>query len=126
MYDRIKSVSQMKHPLLFDLSAENPTTSDIAARVKDVGPALAMPDAAHPADGATYQEVTCKSALNPVKGMPFGWTLNPYRGCTHGCHYCFARRYHTQFELGTGDECSSVIFVKSNSVGVLRRVLDRG
>ena len=58
-----------------------------------------LPDAAHPADGATYQEVTCRSALNPVKGMPFDWTLNPYRGCTHGCHYCFARRYHAQFEL---------------------------
>jgi len=89
-----------KHPLLFDLAPEKPTTRDIAARVKELGPELAMPDAAHPADGATYQEVTCKSALNPVKGMPFGWTLNPYRGCTHGCHYCFARRYHTQFELG--------------------------
>ena len=39
--------------------------------------------------------------------MPFNWTLNPYRGCTHGCHYCFARRYQTQLELGSGDEFSS-------------------
>jgi DNA repair photolyase len=69
--------------------------------------------------------VTCRSALNRVKGMPFDWTLNPYRGCTHGCHYCFARRYHTQFELGVGDEFSSVILVKTNFADVLRQELDR-
>jgi DNA repair photolyase len=57
--------------------------------------------------------------------MPFNWTLNPYRGCTHACHYCFARRYQTQFELGPGDHFSSVIFVKTNVVEVLRRELDK-
>ena len=57
--------------------------------------------------------------------MPFNWTLNPYRGCTHGCHYCFARRYQTQFELGPGDEFSSLIFVKVNFPDVLRRELDQ-
>ena len=113
------------YPLLFDVTPRKPTTRDIANRVKEVGACDALPDAAHLADGATYQEVTCRSALNPVKGMPFGWTLNPYRGCTHGCHYCFARRYHAQFELGGGDEFSSVILVKSNFVEVLRRELDR-
>ena len=45
--------------------------------------------------------------------MPFAWTLNPYRGCTHACHYCFARRYQTQFALGPDDEFSSLIFVKT-------------
>ena len=77
------------------------------------------------ADAATYQEVTCRSALNPVKGMPFSWTLNPYRGCTHACHYCYARRYHTQFELGADDEFASIIFVKTNFVEVLRRELQK-
>ena len=113
------------YPLLPDLAPARPTTRDIANRVRNAGITDALPDAAHPADGATYQEVTCRSALNAVKGMPFAWTLNPYRGCTHGCHYCFARRYHTQFELGAGDEFSSVIFVKHNFVDVLRRELDR-
>ena len=55
--------------------------------------------------------------------MPFKWTLNPYRGCTHGCHYCYARRYHAQFELGADDEFASVILVKTNFVEVLRREL---
>ncbi|HEX6974477.1 MAG TPA: radical SAM protein, partial [Vicinamibacterales bacterium] len=41
------------------------------------------------------------------------------------CHYCFARRYQTQFELGPGDHFSSVIFVKVNLPEVLRRELDK-
>ena len=113
------------YPLFVDLGSEKPTTRDVALQVKELGAADGLSDAAHLADGATYQEVTCRSALNRVKGMPFDWTLNPYRGCTHGCHYCFARRYHSQFELGSGDEFSSVILVKTNFVDVLRRELDR-
>ena len=112
------------HTLLFDVGLPRPSTREIANRVKNVGTA-GLPDASHLADGATYQEVACRSALNKVEGMPFEWTLNPYRGCTHGCHYCFARRYHTQFELGAGDEFSSVILVKANFVEVLRRELAR-
>src|SRR5436190_21420901 len=109
------------YPLLFDLAPPKPTTRDIARRVRDLGPTDAFSDAAHRADGATYQEVTCRSALNAVKGMPFDWTLNPYRGCTHGCHYCFARRYHVQFELDSSDAFSSVILVKQNFVDVLTK-----
>ncbi len=93
--------------------------------MKEHGAAEGLSDAAHLADGATYQEVICRSALNPVKGMPFNWTLNPYRGCTHGCHYCFARRYHAQFELNSDDAFSSVILVKRNFVEVLRKELDK-
>ena len=46
------------YPLLFNLEPPQPTTREIANRVKQVGTSLAMPEAAHPADGATYQEVT--------------------------------------------------------------------
>jgi DNA repair photolyase len=112
------------HPLLFDLGPRNPTTRDIADRVKQGGTA-ALTDAERRADEARYQEVTCRSALNRVEGMPFNWTLNPYRGCTHGCHYCFARRYHVQFEMNADDEFASVILVKRNFVEVLARQLDR-
>jgi len=111
-------------PLLFDLGPQKPTTRDVANTVKAGGTA-ALTEAERRADQARYQEVTCRSALNPVKGMPFDWTLNPYRGCTHGCHYCFARRYHSQFEMDSGDEFASVILVKQNIVGVLARELDR-
>ena len=110
--------------LLFDLGTPKPTTRQIADLVK-AGGLDALTEAVRRADAARYQEVTCRSALNRVTGMPFDWTLNPYRGCTHGCHYCYARRYQTQFELGSGDEFASVIFVKTNFVDVLRRELTK-
>ncbi|HYB94301.1 MAG TPA: radical SAM protein [Vicinamibacterales bacterium] len=112
------------HQLLFDLGAP-PTTRDVARLVKDGGVA-ALPDAKRRGDAATYQEIRCRSALNRVKGKSYmQWSLNPYRGCTHGCHYCFARRYHSHLELDAGDSFASVIFVKTNFVEVLRRELDR-
>src|SRR4051794_34819326 len=114
----------MTDSLLFHRGPERPTTRQVAARVKEGGLA-ALTEAERRADQATYQEVNCRSALNRVKGMPFEWTLNPYRGCTHACHYCFARRYHTQFELDSDDQFASVILVKKNFVSVLARELDR-
>ncbi len=110
-------------PLFEDLPIL-PTTRTVADRVKREGRA-GLPSAIVRADAAHYQEVTCRSALNRVKGMPFEWTLNPYRGCTHGCHYCFARRYHRQLELDASDDFSSVIIVKTNFADVLRRELSR-
>jgi DNA repair photolyase len=110
-------------PLLFDLG-RSPTSRQVADLVK-TGGAEALTEATRRADQARYQEIHCRSALNRVKGMPFNWTLNPYRGCTHGCHYCYARRYHSQFELDAGDEFASVILVKTNLIGVLRRELQK-
>ena len=112
------------YPLLLDLGTRRPTTREIATLVKQGGTA-ALTEAERRADEARYQEVACRSALNRVQGMPFNWTLNPYRGCTHGCHYCFARRYHVQFEMDSDDEFASVILVKRNFVEVLKRELDR-
>jgi DNA repair photolyase len=112
------------HPLLFDLGSRKPTTREIAHAVK-AGGVTALTEAERRADEARYQEVTCRSALNRVEGMPFNWTLNPYRGCTHGCHYCFARRYHVQFEMNADDDFASVILVKRNFVEVLSRQLER-
>src|SRR5881296_3149565 len=111
-------------PLFFDLNPARPTTRDVANTVKRGGIAALM-GAEERADHARYQEVTCRSALNRVEGTPFNWTLNPYRGCTHGCHYCFARRYHTQFEMNSDDEFASVILVKRNVAEVLRQEVDK-
>ena len=120
-----KRITRMaSFPLLFELGSRKPTTRDIARIVKQGGTA-ALSEAERRADQASYQEVTCRSALNRVDGMPFHWTLNPYRGCTHGCHYCFARRYHVQFEMNADDEFASVILVKHNLVEVLAGELDK-
>ena len=74
---------------------------------------------------AEYREIACKSALNRVRGMAFGWSLNPYRGCVHGCQYCFARSTHRYLELGVGADFSGIIFVKTNLPEVLARELGR-
>ena len=75
---------------------------------------------------ARYLEEPCKSALNRVpeaSRVPFRWTINPYRGCTHSCHYCFARAFHAYLDLGVGADFSSKIVVKTNVVEVVRREL---
>ncbi len=72
-----------------------------------------------------YEEVRCKSVLNRVRGMGFAWSINPYRGCVHGCHYCFARRYHSFLDLDAGGDFSGLVFVKVNAPEVLRRELSR-
>ena len=110
-------------PALFDLGAR-PTTRGVAERVRTAG-VDGLSDAVRRGDGARYQDVVCRTALNRVEGMPFRWTLNPYRGCTHGCHYCFARRYQPQLEMEPGDEFSSVVLVKVNLPEVLRAELAR-
>jgi DNA repair photolyase len=109
----------------FDLQEKPPTARTLALRIRGAGADAAIDGAQRRADAASYQEITCRSALNPVKGMPFNWTLNPYRGCTHACHYCFARRYQTQFELGPDDHFSSFILVKVNLIEILKRELDK-
>jgi DNA repair photolyase len=76
-------------------------------------------------DGHAVCRDPAKSVLNAVHGMGFRWSVNPYRGCVHGCHYCFARRYHAYLELGTGDDFTGVIIVKVNAVAVLRAELSR-
>lgn len=100
------------------------TTRAVAAIVKAEG-VEGLPSAERRADEARYQEIVCRSALNRTVGMPFKWTLNPYRGCTHACQYCFARRYQTQLEMEAGDHFSTYIFVKRNVADVLARELER-
>ena len=74
---------------------------------------------------AQYEEVECRTAINRVKGMGFRWSMNPYRGCVHGCHYCFARRFQSYYDLDPGSDFTSVIFVKVNAPQVLGEELSR-
>ncbi|WP_328535861.1 Rv2578c family radical SAM protein [Streptomyces sp. NBC_00344] len=76
--------------------------------------------------GITFHEVRARSIVNRVPGasrMPFEWTVNPYRGCSHACVYCFARRTHSYLDLDTGLGFDSQIVVKINAPELLRSKL---
>jgi DNA repair photolyase len=76
--------------------------------------------------GAThYHPVTCKTAVNKVVGMPFNWSLNPYRGCVHACHYCYARATHAFMNLNADEDFEREIFAKMNIAEALDRDLSR-
>jgi DNA repair photolyase len=55
--------------------------------------------------------------------MPFRWTINPYRGCSHACVYCFARNTHTYLDLDAGLDFDSKIVVKVNAPELARKEL---
>jgi len=75
-----------------------------------------------------FYEVRAKSALNRVpraSRVPFGWTVNPYRGCSHACVYCFARPTHEYLDFDAGRDFEREIVVKVNVPEVLRAELAR-
>ncbi|MEH1015520.1 Rv2578c family radical SAM protein [Micromonospora sp. CPCC 206060] len=76
--------------------------------------------------GMTFYEVRAKSIINRVPGtsqVPFEWTINPYRGCSHACVYCFARNTHTWLDLDAGADFDRRIIVKVNAGELIRREL---
>src|SRR5690242_14595120 len=72
-----------------------------------------------------YREEPCRSALNRVRGMPFGWSLNPYMGCVHRCTFCYVRAFEARADRPSDDRYGSSIRVKTNIAAVLRRELAR-
>src|SRR4051812_2678322 len=72
-----------------------------------------------------YREEPCRSALNRVKGMGFGWSLNPYMGCAHRCTFCYVRAFELRADRPAGDSYGRSIRVKVNVADVLRRELAR-
>jgi DNA repair photolyase len=76
--------------------------------------------------GITFYDVQAKSIINRVPDasrVPFRWTINPYRGCSHACFYCFARNTHTYLDLDSGQDFNSQIVVKVNAEQLLRKEL---
>lgn len=78
--------------------------------------------------GVTFHEILCKTALNKVPNaaaLPFRYTVNAYRGCSHACRYCFARPTHEYLDLGAGTDFDTQIVVKTNVADALRSELHR-
>jgi len=103
-----------------ELATEDPAALPGLHRLAGLVRSVRTPEFA----GVTFHEVHAKSALNRVPGgspMPFAWTVNPYRGCSHGCVYCFARKSHTYLELDAGHDFDTQIVVKTNVGSVLRK-----
>ena len=75
-----------------------------------------------------FYEIHAKTALNRVpkaSKMPFRWTINPYRGCSHACVYCFARPTHKYLDFDAGRDFEREIVVKVNVPEVVRAELAR-
>jgi DNA repair photolyase len=72
-----------------------------------------------------YRVEPCRSALNPVKGMGFKWSLNPYMGCVHRCTFCYVRHFERRSDRPSDDRYGTSIRVKTNVAEVLRRELAR-
>jgi DNA repair photolyase len=75
-----------------------------------------------------FYEIRARSALNKVperSRMPFRWTINPYRGCSHACRYCYARPTHRYLDFDAGRDFEREIVVKVNAPELVRAELAR-
>ena len=77
-------------------------------------------------NGMEFLHVNARTIINTVpleSPMPFRHTINPYRGCSHACVYCFARPTHDYLGLGIGTDFERKIVVKVNAIERLRAEL---
>lgn len=75
-----------------------------------------------------YFRLAARSVLNRESSgrMPFAWTLNPYRGCEFGCHYCYARYTHEFMEMWDSGAFERKIYAKTDAPDLLRAELRQG
>jgi len=107
------------------LSSTEPSALPGLAKLNNLVRSVQTPEFA----GVTFHEILAKSALNKIPGpsavLPYGWTINPYRGCSHACVYCFARQTHTYLDLDAGADFDAQLIVKLNVAEVLEKELRR-
>lgn len=66
-----------------------------------------------------------KKIINPINSpdLPISQSINPYRGCEHGCIYCYARPAHAYVDLSPGIDFETKLFAKTNAAELLRKEL---
>lgn len=84
-----------------------------------------IPDEEYPSPKTEFYKDTSKSIIsyNDSPDIGFETSLNPYRGCEHGCVYCYARPTHEYCGLSSGQDFESIIFVKTEAPLLLRKEL---
>ena len=98
---------------------ENPPNPFVGTACEWLGPP--------PEAELTVYEEEARSILtaNDSPDIPFGWSINPYRGCQHGCAYCYARRTHEYLGFGAGTDFDTKVVVKVNAPELLAAELSR-
>src|ERR1700719_2448200 len=105
------------------LAAEKPCSLVGIARLASEGESL------REGHNVEYFTLPAKSLLNRCisgRGMPFTWTINPYRGCEFGCQYCYARYTHEFMEMRDGREFEQKIYIKQHTSDLRPRHLRAG
>jgi DNA repair photolyase len=108
----------MSSPSLFPLSPKSPLIG--IARLASEGEQL------REGHNVEYFTLPARSLLNRCvsnRGLPFTWTINPYRGCEFACKYCYARYTHEFMEMRDGAEFERKIYVKQQTGALLRHDL---
>ena len=97
----------------------NPPNPWASTHVEYLGPAP-------PAELQVYEE-EARSIIssNQSPDVPFSHSVNPYRGCFHGCAYCYARPSHQHLGFGAGTDFERKLVVKTNAVPLLRQAFER-
>jgi DNA repair photolyase len=71
----------------------------------------------------TDRTQTIINRVSPTSDVPFDWTVNPYRGCEHGCIYCFARQYHEYLGFSCGLDFETKLMAKPDAAKLLKKEL---
>jgi DNA repair photolyase len=82
-------------------------------------------EAFRPPTEVTLERARSILSRNDSPDIPFTWSINPYRGCEHGCIYCYARPTHSYLNLSPGLDFETRLVAKTNAAELLRRELSR-